>query len=69
MPLKFEERLVTATGCKRMGILDWWQHGHGVDARIAACTGPGGSNPCGIKRNATQLSSGAAARCTKCDPH
>ena len=67
MPPEFEKRLVTQKGKRRMGILDWWQHGAGVDARIASCTGPG-KNACGIKRNALQLKTGAAARCVKCDP-
>ena len=53
MPSEFESRLVIEKGKKRMGILNWWQHGPGVDVRVDACTGPG-KNPCGIKRNATQ---------------
>ena len=66
MPSEFESRLVTEKGKKRMGILDWWQHGQGVDVRVDACTGPG-KNPCGIKRNATQRGIGAEARCALCD--
>ena len=66
MPEEFEKRLVTQKGKKRMGILDYWQHGPGVDARIAACTI---RNPCGIKRNVIQRSAGAEARCEKCDPN
>ena len=36
---EFEKRMVTKKGQKRrMGILDWWQHEHGVKARVAACS-------------------------------
>ena len=48
---EFESRLVTKRGAKkRKGILGYWQHGAGVEARRLACT-------C-IKRNATAISAG-----------
>ena len=48
-----------------MGILLWWQHGAGVEARIAACSD---ANRCGIKRKKTQKEQGAVSRCPRCDP-
>ena len=66
MPPTWEKRLVTSKGESRKGILLWWQHEHGVKARIAACAP---NNRCGITRNITEYTHGAPLKCARCDKY
>ena len=63
MPAEFERRLVSQKGMPRMGILLYWQHGPGVDARVAACSE---TNCCGITRTQLIIEFGVAPRCARC---
>ena len=64
---EFYKRLVTKKGAKkRMGILDFWQHGAGIEARLCACSD---KNPCGLKRDSRQRANGIQKRCLAAGRH